>query len=737
MRLLRRLLATVRPASIGRKSPPRRLRAKPAFEALEDRCTPANFANANEAFIGQVYQHLLSRPVDSAGLAMWGGFLTSNGDHRLAAYAVETAAPQYEFWIHQAELNYMTLLHRPADPAAVNAFVSTAAAGGTIEQLQALILGSQEYFQSQGGGTNQGYLTALYRDLLGRSVDASGQALYGGALSAGVGRQQVAGTLLASREYQENLVRFYYPQYLQRAPQPEEVNGFVNALAGGARLEQVLAVILGSPNGVALIPLTITSVSSSAPNASTGQSVTFTATVAAVSKAVGTPTGTVTFRDGTTTLGTANLNANGTAVFTTSTLTRGAHTITASYGGGGVLAASSATVAQSVKTSTTTTVAGNPNPSASGQTVTITATVASAASGGGTPAGSVTFVDQTTNTNLGSGTLNASGQASITVSNLSVAAHTIKATYAGNDIFATSSGTTTQTVKKATTTAVAGNPNPSTFGQQVTLTATVQAVASGSGTPTGSVTFVDQTTNTNLGSGTLNASGQASITVSTLTAVAHTIVATYAGDPNFATSNGSAPQTVNAAATSTALAGTPNPSTFGQSVTLTATVTSGGGTPVGSVTFVDQTTGATLGQANLNASGVASITTSALAGGSHTIAANYAGGGNFTSSSGTTTQTVNAAATSTALAATPNPSTSGQNVTFTVTVTSGGGTPVGSVTFVDELTGATLATMNLDGTGKATVITAALSVGTHHVKATYAGNTNFATSNGSTDQVVS
>ena len=67
---------------------------------------------------------------------------------------------------------------------------------------------------------------------------------------------------------------------------------------------------------------------------------------------------------------------------------------------------------------------------------------------------------------------------------------------------------------------------------------------------------------------------------------------------------------------------------------------------------------------------------------------------------------------------------------------SAAGTPAGSVQFVDETTGTTLATLNLDGSGKATLITAALSVGTHHVKATYVGNANFSTSNGSNDQVV-
>jgi len=63
-----------------------------------------------------------------------------------------------------------------------------------------------------------------------------------------------------------------------------------------------------------------------------GQSVTFTATVSAVSPGAGTPSGTVTFKDGTTTLGTGTLSG-GVATLATSALSLGAHSITAVYGG--------------------------------------------------------------------------------------------------------------------------------------------------------------------------------------------------------------------------------------------------------------------------------------------------------------------------------------------------------------------------------------------------------------------
>jgi len=74
-------------------------------------------------------------------------------------------------------------------------------------------------------------------------------------------------------------------------------------------------------------------VSSSANPSVSGQSVTFTATVTAKSPMGVTPSGTVTFEDGPSSLGTGTLDSSGQAMFTTSTLTVGSHSIAASYGG--------------------------------------------------------------------------------------------------------------------------------------------------------------------------------------------------------------------------------------------------------------------------------------------------------------------------------------------------------------------------------------------------------------------
>src|SRR5439155_196873 len=204
-----------------------------------------------------------------------------------------------------------------------------------------------------------------------------------------------------------------------------------------------------SPTPTATLPGTTTGVVSSINPSVSGQPVTFTATVKAKTSGAGTPTGTVTFRDGPTTLGTGTLNASGHATFVTSTLAVGAHPITGSYGGGATFSGStSSTLTQTVKNaSTTTLVSSSPNPSLPEPPVTVTATVTASSPGSGTPTGQVTFKDGgTAITNCSNLSLN-QGRASCATSSLSVGSHSITATYGGSSTFNPStSPTITQTV---------------------------------------------------------------------------------------------------------------------------------------------------------------------------------------------------------------------------------------------------------------------------------------------------
>jgi hypothetical protein len=322
---------------------------------------------------------------------------------------------------------------------------------------------------------------------------------------------------------------------------------------------------------------------SSANPSAFGQAVTVTATVTANAPGSGTPTGSVTFEEGSSVLGTSGLDSTGVASLTISSLPVGNNAITAIYGAdANFTASSSAALSQTVnQASTIIDLTPSVNPSVFGQSVTFTANVAAVAPGSGTPSGIVTFKDGSTT--LGTGTLNASGVATFSTTALSVAAHSITTVYGGDGNITTStSATLSQAVNQdSTATTLTSSANPSAFGQQVTLTATVTATAPGGGLPTGTVTFMDGSSS--LAVVTLDSTRTAIISTSGLGIGAHAITVRYGGDGNFnASTSGAANQTVNQANTTTALAVSPTSTVYGQSLTLTATlsvIAPGAGTP--------------------------------------------------------------------------------------------------------------------------------------------------------------
>src|SRR5262249_5801252 len=123
-------------------------------------------------------------------------------------------------------------------------------------------------------------------------------------------------------------------------------NHQLTAVYGGA------ADFAGSTSAAAAVTVnpavTTVTLGSSVNPAVTGQAVTFTATVAAVARGAGTPTGSVTFMDGNVVLGTFTVGADGTAMVTTSFATAGGHAITASYSGDANFAASSQALTEQV-----------------------------------------------------------------------------------------------------------------------------------------------------------------------------------------------------------------------------------------------------------------------------------------------------------------------------------------------------------------------------------------------------
>jgi sugar lactone lactonase YvrE len=443
-----------------------------------------------------------------------------------------------------------------------------------------------------------------------------------------------------------------------------------------------------------------------------GQAVVCVATLAPT-----TPTGTVLFLDGTTPI-INGLVRSGVTDMSVVTLSAGSHSITAVYSGdANYTGVTSPAVAQVVKAVTSTSVTSDTVSPVFGQTVNLIAAVSPTPGGG-----NVQFLDGAVV--LGTATI-AGPTVTLAVSNLAVGAHTITAAYSGDatDTPSTSSAITITVAKANSSVALLSGVNPATFGQTVTFTATVSPAAA-----TGSVQFLDGATV--LGTVTVSG-GSAALATSSLSAGSHSIQAVYSGDASY-TGSTSAPlgQTVNKASTTVVAGSTLNPSTFSQSVGLTALVTPRGAT--GTVQFLDGST--VLGEASLSSLGAAFINTSALSVGSHSITVVYSGDGLYLGSTSTVLrQVVNQWPTFLTIQSSRSPIGVGLAITFTAALTHTPAGATGSVQFMDGSTVLGTAALN---SGSAALTTSSLSAGSHTITAVYSGDANFSRSSASLSQTV-
>jgi hypothetical protein len=349
--------------------------------------------------------------------------------------------------------------------------------------------------------------------------------------------------------------------------------------------------------------ISTTTTLASDPNPSDcGAKVTFSATVDPPAAA-----GEVNFFDGGAPLGSGTL-ASGVATLSIATLSVGPHSITAAYKGSGCHAGSSSNKVEQVVNSiaTTTALASDPNPSSCGSKVTFTATV-----GPPDATGEVNFFDA--GSPLGAGTL-VNGVATLSIATLSAGSHSITATYKGDACHPSSSSNKIDQVVNtiATTTTLTGDPNPSSCGQKVTLTARVDPpTATGvvvlSGDASGSAPLVngEATFSLVLGNGT------------------RSFTANYTGDAcHDPSSSSKLVQLIAPAVTTTTLESSPNPSECPDKVTLTATVAPTNAT--GEVNFFDG--GVPIGSGTL-VNGVATLSIPDPPMGTHVYTAAYKGDG--------------------------------------------------------------------------------------------------------------
>lgn len=376
---------------------------------------------------------------------------------------------------------------------------------------------------------------------------------------------------------------------------------------------------------------------------SVGDSVTYAAAVSAGGTTA--TSGSVTFYDGTTVLGTAAVSpSTGIAKLNATQTLGGSRSITAWYSGSDDLLpiTSQATTTTIGRLTTTTTV--TPDSLAADYSATATALTISVAgtAEGVTPAGSVTLTED--GATVGTGTL-ASGSVKIGLTALTSGTHNLVASYGGSDSFApsTAAAVAVRVDRAATTTVITASSAPVALGSTLNATIAVANTVNSSSAyrATGTVDVLEGSTV--VASGTLS-SGSANVTIpaSALTTGNHTLTGRYNGSANHSgsTSTTALPVTV-ASSTVSALTLTPSSGTiyFGQQqVTVKGTVAGlpgGGASPVGTVELRHGVVG--LGQVPVDTNGGFTFVLPAdQAAGSYSLTAYYSGDSTYTASQSAT-----------------------------------------------------------------------------------------------------
>jgi hypothetical protein len=170
---------------------------------------------AQADFVSALYQDVLGRPVDAAGVNYWVVLLQA-GFTRAQVAAGIWESPEHRGV--QVDALYRALLHRPADTLGVAYWGGLLLAGQSEEQVAAGILSSPEYAGTHPDAAS--FVAGVYADVLTRPLDPAGAAWWEGLLRGGASRAAVAAGVLASPEAMGLGLARDYAAYLRRPLDP-------------------------------------------------------------------------------------------------------------------------------------------------------------------------------------------------------------------------------------------------------------------------------------------------------------------------------------------------------------------------------------------------------------------------------------------------------------------------------------------------------------------------------------
>ena len=201
--------------------------------------------NLAQAFVwvGHLYQDLLGRTGSTQEIVAWVNQISLGLTRPII---VTGFIESIEYRVKEVNDTYQAILHRPADLAGLNNFVSLLQQGHALEEIRLVLIASQEYFQAHGN-TNQSYVTALYNDILHRAPDSVSLATFTTQLNNGtVSRAQVATALFSSLEYASLAVNGLYNRFLRRNADSGSLIAYADALLNGVHQDDEIVALVSS-----------------------------------------------------------------------------------------------------------------------------------------------------------------------------------------------------------------------------------------------------------------------------------------------------------------------------------------------------------------------------------------------------------------------------------------------------------------------------------------------------------
>ena len=220
---------------LGQVSP---RRAILAVETLEDRCLPDA-----TSFVTALYNQLLNRAPDTAGLNNWVAAINSGASNQAVATAIWQSA---EHRGDQVDAAYQLILGRASDPTGRQVFVNALMSGQIGELgLDNILFNSTEF--ALRNNTSNAFISAVYVDMLGRTPSIGEEANWQ-AILATFGTNFVTTSIITSAESFGRIITQFYSTFLSRTPDSGGFSSFLSALqTGQGTVEAVAVAILGSP----------------------------------------------------------------------------------------------------------------------------------------------------------------------------------------------------------------------------------------------------------------------------------------------------------------------------------------------------------------------------------------------------------------------------------------------------------------------------------------------------------